>query len=121
MQEFTVMQMYELDPSIGIYHKSRSGFYPLSADVMEMFRAPVIDLVVYRLISRKYIQKSDFNIDPKNGFFLTNEKFKLFLSAYRKRLFAHNLNWSRKITSFIKDLVSSIRVMKPVFEGVRWR
>ena len=113
--------IYELDPSIGIYHKSRSGFYPLAADVMEIFRAPIVDHMVYRIVKRELIQKSDFKIDPKNGFYLRNDKFKTFLSIYRQRLYGHNMNWNRKITSLIRDLVSSIRVLKPVFEGVRWR
>ena len=111
----------DLDPSIGLYHKSRSGFYPLAADVMEMFRAPIVDMLVYRLVKNNLIRKEDFELDPKNGYYLKKDKFRLYISRYRKRLEGYRMNWNKKITDTIRDLVSSIRVLKPVFEGVRWR
>lgn len=113
--------VYDLDPSIGIYHQPRSGFYSLAADVMEMFRAPVVDLVVYRAVRKGWIQRGDFDLDHRSGYFLVPEKLRLFLTLYRRRLEEHGMKWNRKITAMVRDLAKAIRVLKPEFEEVRWR
>lgn len=112
---------FDLDPAIGLYHRPRSGFYPLSADLMEIFRAPVVDLVVYRAIRKGWIQRGDFELDHRKGYFLVPEKLRLFLHLYRRRLEKYDMTWNRKISSTVRDLVKSIRILKPEFEGVRWR
>lgn len=52
-----------LDPSLGFYHQPRSQAYPLSLDLMEMFRVPLVDLPVVASINRRqWDEDEDFTI-----------------------------------------------------------
>lgn len=42
-----------LEPSFGVLHTARSAAYPLAMDLMEIFRVPLVDMVVVASLNRK--------------------------------------------------------------------
>jgi CRISPR-associated protein Cas1 len=42
-----------LEPSFGIMHTARSAAYPLALDIMELFRTPLVDIVVIASLNRR--------------------------------------------------------------------
>lgn len=50
-----------LEPALGFYHQPRSQAYPLGLDLMEIFRVPLVDMVIVASINRsQWDFKRDF-------------------------------------------------------------
>lgn len=81
------LQGVGLDPQIGFYHEPRSGRDSLALDLLEEFRAPIIDRFVLSLINRGQVEPKDFNLDSIGGVFLTTEgRKKVFEQWQAKKL-----------------------------------
>ncbi len=57
-----------LNPYIGIYHQRRPGHPALASDLMEEFRAPIIDRLVLNLLLDPNTQESDFETKPDSDY-----------------------------------------------------
>lgn len=57
-----------LNPYIGIYHQRRPGHPALASDLMEEFRAPIIDRLVLNLLLDPNTQESDFETRPDSDY-----------------------------------------------------
>lgn len=75
-----------LDPYLGFYHDVRYGRPALALDLVEEFRAPVVDRMVLSLVNRRVLGPDDFEEREEGGVFLTKEAFRRFLAAYEERL-----------------------------------
>ena len=74
-----------LDPYQGLYHECRAGHAALASDLMEEFRAPVIDLLVIGLINRRAITRKEFSKGwGKQN--LLDSGLKTFFTAYSERM-----------------------------------
>ena len=74
-----------LDPYKGFYHQSRYGHPALVSDLIEEFRAPVVDSLVVTLINRKQIQRSHFEKDAR-GVRFKKGGIHIFVQAYQQKL-----------------------------------
>lgn len=75
-----------LDPYLGFYHDVRYGRPALALDLVEEFRAPVVDRLVLALVNRRVFGPEDFEEREEGGFRMTKEAFRRFLAAYEERL-----------------------------------
>lgn len=75
-----------LDPYLGFYHDVRYGRPALALDLVEEFRAPVVDRMVLSLVNRRVLGPDDFEEGEEGGVFLTKEGFRRFLATYEERL-----------------------------------
>ena len=75
-----------LDPYLGFYHDVRYGRPALALDIVEEFRAPIVDRLVLALVNRRVFGPEDFEEGEEGGVRLTNEAFRRFLTAYEERL-----------------------------------
>jgi CRISPR-associated protein Cas1 len=74
-----------LDPSLGFYHQPRSQAHPLSLDLMELFRVPLVDLPVVASINRRqWDEKEDFQIAGQQVWLSESGKKKL-IAIYERR------------------------------------
>ena len=74
-----------LDPSLGFYHTPRSQAHPLSLDLMEIFRVPLVDLPVIASINRRqWDEAEDFTIAGKQVW-LSDSGRKKFIEIYERR------------------------------------
>jgi len=81
-----ILAAHGLDPYIGFYHKARRGLPALAQDVLEEFRAPIVDRLVLSLLNRGVLTHSDFVAGPKGGLRLKALPLKLFLHEYEDAL-----------------------------------
>ena len=74
-----------LDTYIGFLHSSQYSKPALALDLMEEFRAPVVDSVVLTLINNRILQSSDF-IDEMGAYRLKDGARRSFLEKFEERM-----------------------------------
>ena len=78
-----------LHPFVGVMHSLGKGHPALASDLIEEWRAPIIDSLVLSMVSRNMVELSDFDNSDK-GCYLTKEGRKGFLIAYNKKIRSEN-------------------------------
>ena len=74
------------DPYIGFYHQLDYGRPSLALDLLEEFRAPLVDRLSATLLNRGELAAGDFAGTPERGITLTREALKRYLAAYEREL-----------------------------------
>lgn len=78
-----------LHPYVGFMHRIAKGHPALVSDLMEEWRAVVVDSMVLAIVKRNMIGYDMFEIN-EDGCFLDSEARKVFLQAYNKKLRSNN-------------------------------
>ena len=86
-----------LHPYVGFLHRIAKGHPALVSDLMEEWRAVLIDSLVMAIIKRNMISYEMFEINDQ-GCFLNSEARKIFLSTYNKKLRSVNQYLDGKYT-----------------------
>lgn len=74
-----------LEPALGFYHQPRTQASPLALDLMEMFRVPLVDMVVVASIHRsQWDIAADFTIRGQQVW-LSDTGRKKFIGCYERR------------------------------------
>jgi CRISPR-associated protein Cas1 len=79
------LQMVGLDPYVGYLHASQYSKPSLALDLMEEFRAPVVDSVILTLVNNRMIQANDF-IAEMGSYRLKDGPRRTFLFKFEERL-----------------------------------
>lgn len=74
-----------LDPQVGFLHEERPGRDSLAQDVLEEFRAPVVDRLVLSVINRGQVKASQFATDSLGGVTMSPEARKIILQEWQAR------------------------------------
>ena len=103
-----------MNPYLGNLHYSEAAKQSLAFDLMEEFRASVVDALVMRLINQKVLRPTDFSwATEEGGIYLTNAARRVFLKNFEARI-------STKITHpDVKEMVSYRRAIH--LQIVRYR
>ncbi len=87
---FTALRIHGFDPYLGFFHRFRHGRPALALDMMEPFRAPVADNLVFDAVFNGLITPSDFyhkkEADGREGYNLKRKARKDFIAHYEKRM-----------------------------------
>lgn len=76
-----------LHPYAGFMHKDRRGHPALASDLMEEWRAVIVDSLVMALLNQGTFVLDDFTrVDDTGGVYLNKETSKIFLKEYQKKL-----------------------------------
>lgn len=78
-----------LHPYVGFLHRIAKGHPSLVSDLMEEWRAVIVDSMVLAIIKRNMISYDMFDINEE-GCFLNSEARKIFLQTYNKKLRSNN-------------------------------
>lgn len=83
-----LLQRQSLLPYMGMLHMPRPGHMALASDLMEEFRAPVVDAVVLQMVLEGLLQPSDFSWedDDFRGCTLKGQPRKLLVESFAKKL-----------------------------------
>jgi CRISPR-associated protein Cas1 len=73
------------DPYIGFLHSTQYGRPALALDVIEMFRAPVVDSVVLTVLNNRMLDLGDFE-ETLGAWRLSDKGRRIFLEKYEERL-----------------------------------
>jgi CRISPR-associated protein Cas1 len=83
----TALEITGLDPYLGYFHSETYNRPALALDLVEEFRAPVVDSLVLWLTRRRILQEDDFRTDEAGGGVgLTDPALRLFLTHYSRKL-----------------------------------
>ncbi len=74
------------DPYLGVLHQTQYGRPSLALDLLEEFRAPLVDRFVLRLVRTKILRLEHFRKHPNKGVRLTRLGQKRFFPAWEKAL-----------------------------------
>jgi CRISP-associated protein Cas1 len=74
-----------LDPYVGFYHQPRFGRPALALDVMEEFRALIVESTVLTLLNNRMLGLNDF-VQAGQAVNLTTAARKIFFEAYESRM-----------------------------------
>lgn len=74
-----------LDPQVGYLHVLRPGRPALALDILEEFRAPVVDRLALRLINRRQIRPDHFERFAGGSCSLTEEGRRIVIGAFQER------------------------------------
>jgi len=74
-----------LEPILGFYHQPRTQAPPLALDLMEIFRVPLVDMIVMSSINKKQWHPiDDFDIKGQQVF-LSRTGWRKFIQLYERR------------------------------------
>jgi CRISPR-associated protein Cas1 len=82
----TALEIVGLDPYDGFFHADVYGRPALALDLVEEFRALIVDSVVLAVINKRILTPKDFEPGPEGGFYLKQRAMKKFLTQYNARL-----------------------------------
>ena len=86
-----------LEPALGFYHQPRSQASPLALDLMEIFRVPLVDLIVVASVNRNQWDVSvDFEVRGKQVW-LTELGRRKFVVLYERR---KEETWKHPVTEY---------------------
>jgi CRISPR-associated protein Cas1 len=76
-----------LDPYLGYYHAESYGRPALALDLIEEFRAPVVDSLVISMINNHQFNQNDFQQgSPQTGTLLNHEGRRRFVKEFSQKL-----------------------------------
>lgn len=83
----TALEAAGLDPYLGYFHSEKYNRPTLALDLVEEFRAPIVDSLALSLINHQMLQKEDFQPDAESGgIVLTDRGLRLFVQKFSQRL-----------------------------------
>jgi CRISPR-associated protein Cas1 len=82
----TACEVVGLDPYDGFFHADKYGRPALALDLVEEFRAPVVDSVVQLAINKRIVGPRDFTARRGGGIYLSDRGLRKFLRQYTHRL-----------------------------------
>jgi CRISPR-associated protein Cas1 len=86
-----------LEPALGFYHQPRSQASPLGLDLLEIFRVPLVDMVVMASINRgQWNAQADFDIRGEQVW-LSNAGRHKFIELYERR---KEETWKHPVTGY---------------------
>jgi len=86
-----------LEPALGFYHQPRSQAAPLALDLIEIFRVPLVDMVVMASINRQqWDVQVDFEVRGEQVWLSNSGKEKL-INLYEKR---KEESWKHPVTKY---------------------
>lgn len=84
-QAVAAAQIVGFDPYVGFLHSTQYGKPALALDIVEMFRAPVVDSVVLTLLNNRMLNERDFE-ETMGAWRLSDGGRKIFLTKFEERL-----------------------------------
>ena len=100
------IQSKGLNPYFGLVHSDREKHPTLASDLMEEWRAVIVDSLVMSLINGHEIKKEHFTLGDNGGYFLTSDGMKIFIKKFENKL-----KTSARYLSYVDYSVSFRRAM----------
>ncbi|OGT89106.1 MAG: CRISPR-associated endonuclease Cas1 [Gammaproteobacteria bacterium RIFOXYA12_FULL_61_12] len=89
---FSFIRARGLNTHVGFLHREYSGHPALASDLMEEFRAPVIDSVILSLLFNEQLQPSDFQTDPGGACLMSDIARRTYIRAIEAKMSSRLIN-----------------------------
>lgn len=84
---YTALLSKGLHPYCAFLHRFKQGHPALASDMIEEWRAVLVDSLVLKLLCSKSFEINDFDVDSENGgVYLNSEKRKDFIEEFEKKI-----------------------------------
>jgi CRISPR-associated protein Cas1 len=114
----TACEVVGLDPYDGFFHADKHGRPALALDLMEEFRAVVVDSVVQTLVNKRIVRADDFGPGPGSGVYLNRRGLKRFFAQYSRRLNTQVTHpYYRRRLTYQQCFEVQARLLRKVIEG----
>ena len=80
------LEVVGLDPYLGYFHQEAYGRPALALDLVEEFRAPLVDSLALGLLNRRLLRETDFAPDEAGGIRLSPRGLRVFFREFSDRL-----------------------------------
>ncbi|MCP4082547.1 MAG: CRISPR-associated endonuclease Cas1, partial [Planctomycetaceae bacterium] len=124
---FSLLRLHGLNPHVGFLHPIRMGHPALVSDMVEEFRALIVDAVVLNLVLNRRLSPTDFSAQPDTlACRLNDSARRKFIHALEKKMNAGvthpnsglKLDYRRCIAHQTRYLASVIRGKEPTYRGI---
>jgi CRISPR-associated protein Cas1 len=88
----SALEIVGLDPYIGFFHADKYGRPALALDMVEEFRAPIVDSLVLTLVNKRMIRPKDFEPGGNGGVYLSRRARRVFYREFSDRLEVRTLH-----------------------------
>lgn len=106
------------DPFLGFFHEESYGRASLALDLLEPFRAPVVDRFVVRAFNLRILRPDQFQDDGEGGLHLAPEALERFFREWEQTL--HKLEVRLRIREQAEDLRAVFLGEKDLVSPWRW-
>ncbi len=114
---YALVEGHGLDPYAGFFHELDYGHPALVSDLLEEFRAPLVDRLVLKVVNRQQVKEQDF-IQEEGGLRLSKEGLHKFLVAYRD-LITRKQKFNNEQLNYLQIIHKQILQFRQFLEGKR--
>lgn len=111
---FSFVQAAGLEPYLGILHQPKYGHPALVSDLIEQFRAPVVDNLVITLINTSRISEKDFELQETIKF--KKEGIGKFVDAWKQKI-NKKIEYNNMKYSYLQIFQSQVHKYARYLEG----
>jgi CRISPR-associated protein Cas1 len=112
---YGLIEGYGFDPYAGFFHELSYGHAALVSDLMEEFRAPIVDRLVLNVINRRQISEKHFEAGEEK-YRLTKEGLEIFLNGYRKQVTERRLYKEERL-NFLQIMQKQVQHFRKFLQG----
>ena len=102
-----------LNRHLGFLHAPSSGHPALASDVMEEFRAPVVDSLILHLVMTGRIRPNDFSMGENGNCLMNDATLRRFIAAFEARMGGNfdedGGGWRQAIDRQVRQFVGFLR------------
>lgn len=126
----STVQLAGLHSDFGNLHDTRDHHPSLVLDLMEEFRAQIVDSLVVYLVNNRIISLEDFTKpDTKGGVYLKRDSLKIFLKHWTERLSQtrthpqsqHNVNLRVCLELQVNNYIDCLMGEKEIYQPMIWK
>ena len=128
----TLLRLQGLNPHLGHLHRTAPGSLALVSDLVEEFRAPVVDAVVMTLLRQRAVQASDFEVGSEGAEWpcrMRSDGRRRFVGALEAKLespFVHprlgiEVDYRRAMQAQVRHYLAVLVRVEPVYLPLKLR
>lgn len=130
-EAYTAITAKGLNPYAGFLHKDKHGHPALASDLIEEWRAVIVDCLVLSILNGAELLKEDFVKEKNNAIFLTRESLKKFIRKFEEKVRTQSayldcadskISFRKAMLLQVEKLCKSIEENNPgLYSGIRLR
>lgn len=125
----SALETVGLDPYIGFFHAEKYGRPALALDLVEEFRAPIVDSLALLLVNKRMITPQDFRRGEDGGMHLRSHGLRIFFREFADRLETRKFHpYGQRPFSYRKIFEIQARLVAkrlqgelPAYQPFNWR